>query len=76
MVLYNDVLNTPYECTKIVTFFDDESTREKLAVMSKIDVIEDDGRNPYWSDSDMQSLEDFLQIGKKYKLTLTIEEVR
>ena len=52
----------------IETLFDDESTRKKHEVMSKLEIIFDDSRNDsdwFWLDE----LERFLEFGKKYKIT-------
>jgi hypothetical protein len=53
---------------RVVTLHDGPDTREKATVMDKWDVITDDSRNPDW-----EGLEDFLQWGKSYRIT--IEEV-
>lgn len=55
------------------TLHDDESVREKLTVMSKWDVLHDDGRNPTIDPDD--KIEAFLQLGKTYRLTIVLEEV-
>jgi len=54
--------------SRIVKLYDDPSTRKKFTVMDKWDVIIDDARNP-----DFEGLDEFLEFGKTYRLT--IEEV-
>jgi hypothetical protein len=55
-----------------LTFFDDESTREKLTVLDKIEAMVDDDRN--WDPEFYAELHgDFLEPGKRYRLT--IEEI-
>jgi hypothetical protein len=56
----------------VETLFDDESTRKKATVMNKIEVMVDDARNDDY-ESFWLALEDFLEWGKSYKIT--IEEV-
>lgn len=46
-------------------FFDDAGNQEKLTVMEKWDVICDDSRNP-----DFEGLEEFLKIGRQYRITI------
>jgi len=56
------------------SLFDGEDTREKYTVMDKWDVMCDDSRNQ--EDADIQQeIENFLEFGKKYSITLTIEEI-
>lgn len=50
---------------RIVTLFDDDDSRDKATVMEKWDVIVDDERNP-----DFEGLEEFLEWGATYRLTL------
>lgn len=50
---------------RVLTLFDDPSTRKKATVMEKWDVMTDDARNP-----DFEGLEDFLTWGKRYRITL------
>lgn len=56
----------------IETLFDDESTRKKFNVMNKTEVMLDDARNndyiSFWC-----ALDDFLEWGKSYRIT--VEEV-
>jgi len=55
----------------IIMLADNEKNRRKIPCMSKIEVMADDGGNDnqkFWDD-----LEDFLEWGKTYRLT--IEEV-
>lgn len=54
------------------TLFDDEWPRKKSALMSKWEVLEDDGRNPE-THFDLEKFEEFLQWGKTYRVI--IEEV-
>ena len=56
--------NISYE----LTLFDDESTREKYKVLGKVEITEDDARNNLGDLGDR--LEDFLQFGKSYKITI------
>lgn len=59
-----------------MTLFDDESVHEKLTVMDKFEAMVDDSRNNdnnYTKDN--EALEEFLQLGKSYKVTITYEEV-
>lgn len=53
----------------IVVLHDDESSRKKEMVMDKSEIMADDSRNPDMS----QQVEDFLEFGKSYKIT--IEEI-
>ena len=56
------------------SLFDGEDTREKYTVMDKWDVMCDDSRNQ--EDADIQQeMENFLEFGKRYRITLTIEEI-
>jgi hypothetical protein len=61
-------LSSPRQFTRELTLFDEPGTRKKAAVMDNWDVMIDDGRNP-----DFEGLDDFLQWGKRYRITL--EEV-
>jgi hypothetical protein len=55
------------------TLYDDESVRKKLTVMGKWDAMMDDSRNP---DIDIYAMVDeFVELGGTYKITLIIEEV-
>lgn len=56
------------------TLFDDESTKEKLKVMSKWDAMFDDARNTPTVSMDERA-DEFLESGKTYKITVSIEEV-
>lgn len=56
-----------------LTLFDDASTREKHTAIDKWDIMGDDSRNPDCSVS--ADLEEFLEWGKKYRVTLIVEEV-
>jgi len=51
---------------------DDESTRKKLEVMGKWDAMTDDGRN---RDNLLESVDEFLKLGKRYRIILTITEI-
>lgn len=53
--------------------FDDASTRKKLTVMDKMDAISDDFRNDI-PDIAVE-VETYLQLGKKYRFSLKIEEI-
>lgn len=52
------------------TLFDDESVREKLTVMTKMEALFDDARNDdeeFW-----KRIEDnFFVLGKTYRITIT-----
>lgn len=50
---------------RVLTLFDDPSTREKVTVMDKWEAMTDDERNP-----DFEGLDDFLEWGKKYRITV------
>lgn len=55
----------------VLTRFDDID--EKLTVMSVWEAVVDDARNP---ESDMdEKISAFLKPGKKYRLTITVEEM-
>lgn len=63
----------PCTMDTIYTLYDDDSTREKLTVMSKWQAMVDDERNPK---SDFaEEIEAFLQPGKTYRLTMKFQEV-
>ena len=51
---------------RILSFYDDESTREKMTVLDPWDAIVDDARNP-----DFEGLDEFLKPGRKYRLVIT-----
>lgn len=71
LVLRYECLLASSKSSVVVKLFDDESVREKLTVMSKMEAIFDDARNDtdqYFSDVDAM-----LQPGRSYKIT--IEEV-
>jgi hypothetical protein len=55
----------PKQFERILTLFDGPDTREKYTVMDKWDVIVDDARNP-----DFEGLEDFLEWGGRYRITI------
>ncbi len=42
--------------------------------LSKLEIFLDDGRNPV-SDEDWDKIENALEYGKKYKLTISMEEI-
>ena len=55
------------EIYTIEKLYDDESTREKATVLTKLEVIFDDSRNDtdkFW----IEILEQFLQFGHTYKI--------
>ncbi len=57
----------------VFTLYDDESVRKKLEVMSKWDAVMDDSRNP---ETDiMETIEAMLELGKRYKLSVYLEEI-
>ena len=61
----------PNSISTIEKLYDDESTREKFTVMSKLDIILDDSRNVSDdSTSFWDNIDDFLQWGKSYKITI------
>ena len=49
----------------ILTLYDEVSTREKSLVMDKMEVMEDDERNP-----NFEGLEDWLEWGHSYRVTI------
>jgi hypothetical protein len=67
--------NNILKMSREATLFDDESVKEKLTVMLKIDAMDDDSRNPDWADGNIEALEKFLQLGKSYKMTFMVEEI-
>ena len=56
------------------TLYDDESVKEKLKWMTKWDAMIDDSRNP--EVNIVEQVEDFLQLGKSYKITLKVDEIK
>ncbi len=56
------------------TLYDDESVRKKLEVMDKWDALIDDGRNLHVTDI-VGPINEFLELGGTYKITLIIEKV-
>lgn len=64
-----------FSYTKVFTLFDDDSSRRKLSLgADKWEVMMDDGRNPDYTNANDQ-VEEFLTIGKSYKITATYEEL-
>lgn len=59
--------------SEIVSLYDDESAREKNKIMGKWDIVFDDSRNPEveWD----SKFDEFAKFGKKYKITLIVEEI-
>ena len=57
------------------TLFDDESVKKKLDVMYKWDAIMDDSRNTEIPDDVAEQLDAVLELGKRYKISIKIEEV-
>lgn len=66
--------NRRLELTETLTLYDDESVREKLTIMDKWEIIIDDGRNKE-SKITSEAVSDFMQLGKKYRVTLILEEL-
>ena len=65
-------LRQPHSVATVESLYDDESTRKKHEVLSKMEIIYDDARNDtdlFWT----ETLERFLQFGKKYRIR--IEEI-
>ncbi len=58
----------------VTTLFDDESVRTKIMMMDKWEALFDDARNPT-IDMDGQ-VEEFLELGNKYRVTLIIEKIK
>ena len=56
----------------VITLFDDDSVKEKLTVMTKWEAMMNDARNETVLDGD--KIDEFLQLGKTYKVTLIVEE--
>ena len=50
------------------TLYNDASTHKKLEVMNKVDAMDDDFRN--YRPEVADQLEEFLQIGKTYEITV------
>ena len=48
--------------------YDDESVKEKLKIMDKLEAMLDDERNPT---IDTVRASDFLELGRTYKITMT-----
>ncbi len=61
------------EVEGVFLLYDDESVKKKLTVMSKWDAMIDDARNPDIDWSEMT--EEYLQVGKSYKVKIIIEEI-
>jgi hypothetical protein len=58
----------------VYTLFDDESTRKNHIVMSKWEIMMDDSRNP---EIDMTEIvEKFVQFGGKYRIIISLEELK
>lgn len=55
--------------------FDDDSLKEKLKVMSKWDAMFDDSRNKQVPDNTDEQVDAFCQLGKKYNIKISLEEV-
>lgn len=61
----------PSRVLATLTFFDDESVREKLTVMTPWEAMIDDARN---DNNFEERVNEFVKLGKKYRITL--EEVK
>lgn len=57
------------------TLFDTPDVRKKASVMSKFEIMQDDSRNDPVGEHIIEQLENFLQFGKSYKITVLFEEV-
>lgn len=65
-----------WEVSKEITLFDDEENRNRLDYMDKMDIMMGDDRNePENGKSLLGDLEDFIEFGKTYRFTVTLEEV-
>lgn len=65
-----------WEVSKEITLFDDEANRSRLDYMDKMDIMMSDDRNePENGKALFEELNDFVQFGKTYKFTVTLEEV-
>lgn len=61
--------------SKIFTLFDDDSTKRKLECgADKWEVMVDDGRNPDCTKENGE-IEEFLKVGKTYKITVLFREL-
>ncbi len=58
------------------TLYDDESVQTKLTCMSKWEAFIDDERSTEgdWENSD-DKVSAFMRLGRKYKITMTCEEI-
>ena len=61
------------EMSEVYTLYDDASVRKKCRVMDKWEAMLDDSRNP--TDDFTERVEDLLQFGRSYRVTIVIEEV-
>lgn len=64
-----------WKISEVLSLYDDELTLTKLTVMTKFDALMDDERNPALTPEKEEELEDFLQVGKIYRITTTLEEL-
>jgi hypothetical protein len=65
-----------WEVSAEVTLFDDAENRNKLDYADKMEIMMSDERNePANGQLKLDELENFLEFGKKYKFTTTVEEL-
>lgn len=65
-----------WEVSKEVTLFDDEESRNQLEYDDKMDIMMGDDRNEPPDGLDkLRELDAFIQFGKTYKFTISLEEV-
>lgn len=65
-----------WEVSAEVTLFDDEENRSRLDYEDKMDIMMGDSRNePPNGPDELKKLDNFLQFGKKYRFTISVEEV-
>lgn len=65
-----------WEVSAEVTLFDDEDNRSKLEYADKMDIMMGDDRNePPNGPDKLKELDDFLQFGRKYMFTISMEEI-
>lgn len=65
-----------WEVSAEVTLFDDEENRSRLDYEDKMDIMMGDDRNePPNGPDEIKKLDNFLQFGKKYRFTISVEEL-
>lgn len=65
-----------WEVSKEVTLFDDALNRGLLEYQDKMDIMMGDDRNePPNGLEKLKELDNFLQFGKTYKFTISLEEL-